>query len=151
MSNGSLDNLPWRHNIALLDKLKDPAKRLWYAEKTIENGWSQPVLVHHIEKLLHERQGKAITNFSNTLPSPQSDLAQSLLKDPYSFDFLTLAEDAHERHLEAGLLVHITELLTRSLPDNLKNDLPTIEELESEAAGVPFPEEEGTEKTNGES
>ena len=78
-------------------------------KKTIENGWSQPVLVHHIETQLHERQGKAITNLSNTLPSPQSDLAQSLLKDTYSFDFLTLAEDAHERHLEAGLLVHIRE------------------------------------------
>ena len=242
--------LPWRVNLALLDKLKDPGERLWYAQKAVENGWGQPVLVHQIETRLHDRQGKAVTNFAQTLPAPQSDLAQALLKDPYNFDFLTLGEDAHERHLEAGLLVHIqkfllelgqgfafigsqyeitvsdrdfridllfyhlklrcfvvidlkmrafepefagkmnfylsavddllrhegdapsigvilcktksatvaeyalrgmskpigvsthlTELLTRSLPDDLKNDFPTVEELESQAAAVPFPEE----------
>ncbi|MCX6369197.1 MAG: PDDEXK nuclease domain-containing protein [Armatimonadetes bacterium] len=103
--------LPWRQNIALLDKLKDPELRLWYAQKAVENGWSQPVLVHQIETLLHERQGRAVTNFASTLPAPQSDLAQALLKDPYNFDFLTLAPDAQERHLEAGLLVHIREFL----------------------------------------
>lgn len=241
--------LPWRQNIALLEKLKDPEMRLWYAQKAVENGWSQPVLVHQIETRLHERQGRAITNFAQTLPPPQSDLAQALLKDPYSFDFLTLSADAQERHLEAGLLVHIrefllelgqgfafvgsqyelsvggqdflidllfyhlklrcfividlkmrafepefagkmnfylsavddllrhpgdapslgvilcktknatvaeyalrdmnkpigvsthlTELLTRSLPESLQSDLPTIEELESKAAAVPYPE-----------
>jgi predicted nuclease of restriction endonuclease-like (RecB) superfamily len=103
--------LPWRQNIALLDKLKDSGERLWYAQKSIEHGWGQSVLVHQIETRLHERQGKAITNFSATLPAPQSDLAQALLKDPYSFDFLTLADDAHERHLEAGLVTHIREFL----------------------------------------
>ena len=241
--------LPWGQNITLLEKVKEEAVRVWYAEKVIENGWSRPVLTHQIETRLHERQGAAITNFAHTLPAPQSDLAQNLLKDPYNFDFLTLGEDAHERHLEAGLLTHIREfllelgqgfafvgsqypltvgqseffidllfyhlklrcfvvidlkmrafepefagkmnfylsaaddllrhegdapsigvilcktkdmtvaeyalrdvnkpigvsthltaLLTRSLPDNLRSDLPTIEELEAEAEAVPFPE-----------
>ncbi len=101
----------WRHNIAILDKLKNREDRLWYAQKTLENGWSQAVLIHQIETRLHERQGKAVTNFSNTLPAPQSDLARSLLKDPYNFDFLTLCADAQERHLESGLLTHIREFL----------------------------------------
>ena len=108
--------LPWRVNLALLDKLRDPDVRLWYAQKAVENGWGQPVLVHQIETKLHERQGKAVTNFAQTLPVPQSDLAQALLKDPYSFDFLTLGKDAQERHLEAGLLVHIREFLLELAP-----------------------------------
>ncbi len=108
---GVLGQLGWSHNITLLNKLEKSENRLWYAQKAKENGWSQSVLEHHIETRLHERQGKAITNFSNTLRSPHSDLAQGLLKDPYNFDFLTLGEDAYERHLEAGLLVHIREFL----------------------------------------
>ncbi|WP_395142766.1 YhcG family protein [Armatimonas sp.] len=246
----AVGQIPWGQNVVLLEKLKDVPTRLWYAQKAIENGWGRTVLEHQIETKLHERLGKAITNFAQTLPSPQSDLAQALLKDPYSFDFLTLAADAHERHLEAGLLVHIrefllelgqgfafvgsqypltvgeseffvdllfyhlklrcyvvidlkmrafepefagkmnfylsavddllrhtgdapslgvilcktknatvaeyalrdmskpigvsthlTELLTRSLPENLQSKLPTIEELEAQAGAVPFPEE----------
>ena len=65
----------------------------------------------HIEAKLFHRQGKAITNFQRTLPSPQSDRAQQLLKDPYNFDFLTLSKDAHERELEAGLVEHIRKFL----------------------------------------
>ena len=103
--------LPWGQNIVLLDKISDSTTRLWYARKTMENGWSRAVLEHQIETRLYERQGVAVTNFARTLPVPQSDLAQDLLKDPYNFDFLTLGEDAHERHLEAGLLVHIREFL----------------------------------------
>jgi predicted nuclease of restriction endonuclease-like (RecB) superfamily len=242
--------LSWSHNVLLINKLQDQTLRKWYAVKAVEHRWSLAVLEHQIETKLFDRQGKAITNFSNTLPAPQSDLARNLLKDPYNFDFLTLGADAHERHLEAGLLVHIrefllelgqgfafvgnqyplkvgeqeffidllfyhlnlrcfvvidlkmrafepefagkmnfylsavddqlrhpgdtqsigvvlcktrdatvaeyalrdvhkpigvsthlTELLTRSLPDNLKSELPSIEELESEAASVPYPEE----------
>lgn len=75
--------LPWRHNIALLDKVKTQEQRLWYAEKAIENGWSRDVLVWQIESNLFGRQGKAVTNFERTLPKPQSDLAQNLIKDPY--------------------------------------------------------------------
>ena len=80
--------IPWGHNILLLGKLKSPSKRLWYAIKTKELGWSRSVLVHQIESDLYGRQDKAITNFSETLPAPQSDLANQLLKDPYHLGFL---------------------------------------------------------------
>ena len=103
--------LPWGHNVRLLDYVKNREERLWYAEQAIQNGWSRNVLVMQIEGGLHRRQGKAITNFQTTLPKPQSDLAHQLLKDPYNFDFLTLSTEAHERDLERGLLVHIRQFL----------------------------------------
>ena len=103
--------LPWGHNIALLQKIAQPASRLWYAQTAVEHGWSRAVLIHQIESRLHERQGRAITNFKRTLPAAQSDLAQALLKDPYTFDFLGLADDAHERDLERGLLDHAQKFL----------------------------------------
>ncbi len=107
----AVGQIPWGHNVRLLDKLTDADARLWYARKTIENGWSRAVLELQIEARLRERQGKAITNFARTLPAPDSDLVQQTLKDPYNFDFLTLGEDAYERHLERGLLTHIREFL----------------------------------------
>jgi predicted nuclease of restriction endonuclease-like (RecB) superfamily len=94
-----------------LEKVKDPAQRLWYAAKTIEHGWSRTILTVQIENGLYGRQGKATTNFSATLPNPQSDLAQQSLKDPYLFDFLTLHDDAVERDLERGLVDHIQKFL----------------------------------------
>ena len=103
--------IPWFHNCILLDKVKEPGERLWYVQQTIQNGWSRNVLVMQIETNLHRRQGKAITNFQATLPSPQSDLAQQLLKDPYNFDFLTLAQEAQERDLVRGLLAHVQQFL----------------------------------------
>ena len=106
-----LAQLTWYHNIALLEKLSDPEQRLWYARSTVEYGWSRNVLVHQIESGLFQRQGKSITNFERTLPSPQSDLANQLLKDPYNFEFLTLQKDAAERELEKGLLAHIRAFL----------------------------------------
>ena len=106
-----ISELPWGHNRLLLTKLDTPAIRLWYAHKVIEHGWSRAVLTHHIETQLHKREGKAVTNFQRTLPSPQSDLAEQTLKDPYNFDFLTLHSDAHERDLEQGLLDHIQKFL----------------------------------------
>src|SRR6202044_448422 len=78
-------SLPWGHNVVLLQKLKDSVQRLWYASKTLEHGWSRAVLTVQIESGLFGRQGKALTNFSATLPQPQSDLAQQALKDPYLF------------------------------------------------------------------
>ncbi len=96
--------IPWGHNLQLLAKLKDPLQRLWYAQKAVQHGWSRATLVHQIELDLYGREGRAITNFPETLPAPKSDLAQQTLKDPYVFDFLTLAEDARERDLERGLL-----------------------------------------------
>src|SRR6185369_11382654 len=99
--------IPWGHNVRLLDLIKAPAERLWYVDQTIKHGWSRNVLVLQIESGLYLRQGKAVTNFQATLPAPQSDLAQQLLKDPYNFDFLTLTQDARERDLEQGLLDHL--------------------------------------------
>jgi predicted nuclease of restriction endonuclease-like (RecB) superfamily len=107
----ALAKLTWYHNITLIQKVKDPEERLWYAQQTVQNGWSRNVLVMQIEGGLYRRQGKALTNFGRTLPAPQSDLAQQLLKDPYNFDFLTLSQEAQERDLEAGLLEHIRKFL----------------------------------------
>ena len=106
-----VSQIPWGHNIVLFQKLKDPAQRLWYAQQTLQYGWSRNVLVHQIETGLHARQGQAVTNFERTLPAPQSDLARQLLKDPYTFDFLTLGQEAHERDLERGLLLHLRDFL----------------------------------------
>jgi hypothetical protein len=93
-------NIPWWHNIVLLSKLKNNEERLWYAQKAIENGWSRGMLETWITSKLHNRQGKAITNFKKTLPVPHSDMAQQSLKDPYLFDFLTLQEEHLERDKE---------------------------------------------------
>jgi predicted nuclease of restriction endonuclease-like (RecB) superfamily len=106
-----LAKLTWYHNIALIEKLPDREIRLWYAKKALEHGWSRNVLVHQIESQLHTRQGKAITNFADTLPSPQSDLAQQVLKDPYNFDFLMLHDEAVERDMEHGLLRCLRDFL----------------------------------------
>ena len=103
--------IPWFHNCILLDKVKDPVEREWYVCKALEHGWSRAVLDHQIDSDLYRRQGKAVTNFRRTLPPEQSDLAEQILKDPYNFDFLTLADDAHERELQRGLLAHIRRFL----------------------------------------
>jgi predicted nuclease of restriction endonuclease-like (RecB) superfamily len=99
--------IPWGHNVRLLDLVKDHDERLWYIHAAIDNGWSRNVLVLQIESGLYRRQGKAITNFQTTLPKSQSDLAQEILKDPYNFDFLTLTTEA----LEKGLLAHLRQFL----------------------------------------
>jgi predicted nuclease of restriction endonuclease-like (RecB) superfamily len=103
--------LPWGHHIRILDKVKDAEQRVWYIRAAYEHGWSRAILEHQIETDLYGRQGKALTNFTRTLPASDSDLAQQILKDPYNFDFLTLGADAHERHLERGLLEHIRAFL----------------------------------------
>ncbi len=103
--------IPWGHNVRLLDAVNDPISREWYIRKTVEHGWSRNVLALQLESRLFERQGRAPTNFERTLPAPQSDLAQQILKDPYSFDFLTLGDEAHERDLERGLLEHLRQFL----------------------------------------
>lgn len=103
--------LPWGHNQVLLDRVSDHTTRLWYAQAAAHFGWSRAVLVHQIETKLHQRQGRAITTFAQTLPAPESDLAQQVLKDPYNFDFLTLMPEARERDLERGLLNHLKDFL----------------------------------------
>jgi predicted nuclease of restriction endonuclease-like (RecB) superfamily len=106
-----LAQLPWYHQIALMDKLKTTEERRWYATRAIEHGWSRNVLVHQIETRLIDRQGSAVSNFSATLPEPQSELAQQTFKDPYVFDFLNLGTEAKERDIETALTRHITSFL----------------------------------------
>ncbi len=103
--------ITWYHNVTLLEKLSDAATRLWYARRAAQHGWSRNVLALQIDSALHERQGKAVTNFTQTLPPPQSDLAQQITKDPYLFDFLNLHDDANERAVELGLLEHVEKFL----------------------------------------
>ncbi len=103
--------IPWGHNILLMEKVKDLASRFWYMQQTIEHGWSRDLLGQMIKNNAHKRQGEAVTNFQQRLPSPQSDLARQLLKDPYLFDFLTLEEPFHERELETGLIRHLEKFL----------------------------------------
>ncbi|MCY7286164.1 MAG: PDDEXK nuclease domain-containing protein [Cyanobacteria bacterium CAN_BIN43] len=103
--------IPWFHNCTLLEKVKDPERRLWYIQQTIQNGWSRSALISQIDGSLYERLGAAQTNFGQTLPQPQSDLAQEMLKNPYNFDFLSLGEKSLERDLEHALVDHIRDFL----------------------------------------
>ncbi|MCO8122893.1 PDDEXK nuclease domain-containing protein [Stieleria sp. TO1_6] len=106
-----VSQIPWGHNIVLMQKLDGPEEAYFYVQKTIENNWSRAVLTHQIESDLHLREGQAIHNFEATLPEPESDLARQLLRDPYNFDFLTLTERHNERELEDGLIEHLTKFL----------------------------------------
>lgn len=95
----------------MLDKLDDPKTRLWYALKTIENGWSRNILAIQIGNRLHDRQGKAISNFDQVLPPADSDMAAQIFKDPYLFDFLGTADPRKEREVEQALVDHIQKFL----------------------------------------
>ncbi|HMH15872.1 MAG TPA: PDDEXK nuclease domain-containing protein [Edaphobacter sp.] len=103
--------LPWGHHMLLLDRTKDPATRLWYLHASIQNGWSRNILAHMLKGRIHEREGKVHTNFDRALPPAGSDMAEQILRDPYNFDFLTLADGFKERELERGLLIHLRDLL----------------------------------------
>lgn len=103
--------IPWGHNVVIITKIKNLHEQLWYAQKTIEYGWSRVMLQHWITANLYKREGKALTNFHKILPKPQSDLAHQSLKDPYLFDFLTLSKEHLEQELEQGLINHIQKFL----------------------------------------
>ena len=103
--------LPWGHNIVLMEKIKDLPTRLWYARQVINQSWSRDTLASMIKSRVHLRHGAAVTNFASRLPASQSELAVQLLKDPYIFDFLTLEEPFHERELETGLVRHLEKFL----------------------------------------
>ena len=103
--------LPWGHNIVLLQAVKSATEREWYARQVIDNGWSRSVLTHQIASNLFARQGRARTNFTRTLPATQSELAQQLMKDPYSFEFLALSPNLLERDLQRGLIEHVRALI----------------------------------------
>lgn len=103
--------IPWGHNLAIIAKCKQHDEALYYVQATQTHGWSRSVLVHQIESGLYQREGKAVTNFAQTLPAAQSDLARQMLKDPYKFDFFSLSREYTERELESGLVEHITQFL----------------------------------------
>lgn len=105
--------IPWGHNTALIEKVKDPVEREWYLQQTIEQGWSRNILIHQIESNLYARQVNQIKshNFYQALPSPQSELVEQALKDPYILDFLTLKQGAKERDLQNALLAKLRDFL----------------------------------------
>lgn len=105
--------IPWGHNLVLLDKASDPEERYWYLTACQKNGWSRAVLVHQIESGLYQRQVLAnkVSNFERRLPSPQSELAVQTMKDPYIFDFVPFKEDMVERDIEQALVRDVTKLL----------------------------------------
>ncbi len=103
--------IPWGHNIQIFTKVKNTQQAKFYIQQTIENGWSRDVLALQIKSDLYGRKGKSITNFYDTLPSPQSDLAQQTIKDPYTFDFLTMTQPYNERDIELQLIEHISKFL----------------------------------------
>ncbi|PKL44169.1 MAG: DUF1016 domain-containing protein [Candidatus Riflebacteria bacterium HGW-Riflebacteria-1] len=104
-------SLPWGHHGILITKVKDLDTRKWYMQAAIVNGWSRNILVMQIESAVHKRQGQVVSNFSERLPPPDSDMVQQTLKDPYLFDFLTLEAGFHERELETGLIAHLEKFL----------------------------------------
>jgi predicted nuclease of restriction endonuclease-like (RecB) superfamily len=103
--------LSWAHNVILLEKVKDPNARAWYAGSALENGWSRDILSLQIETGLYQRKGKAVSNFKKTLPSPQSDLVQQMTRDPYQFGFLSLSRRFREKEMETKLVTHVKDLL----------------------------------------
>ena len=106
-----VSQIPWGHNIMLMQKIKDHGIRLKYIQQTIAEGWTRDVLSAMIKSNWHERQGAVVSNFENTLPQAQSEYAKGLLKDPYLFDFFTLAEPFSERELETELIKHLEQFL----------------------------------------
>ena len=104
--------IPWGHHMFLIDKCKgDHQKAFFYVSKIIENNWSRAVMQNQVSVNLYEREGKAITNFAQTLPETQSDLAQAITKDPYNFDFLTMQEKFTEKELKDALLNDVSKFL----------------------------------------
>jgi predicted nuclease of restriction endonuclease-like (RecB) superfamily len=110
----AVSQLPWGHIIVLMQQVKDPDAREWYARSVLKNGTSRNVLLIQIEQNLYERQGKNShkkTNFNERLPLPQSNLATQLFKDPYDFRFLPVTEEAEELEIEKSMVNHISKLL----------------------------------------
>lgn len=106
-------SMPWGHHKLLIDKfLNEPQKALFYVHQTVLNGWSRNILHNFIDSSLYERQGKAISNFRDTLPDMDSDLAQELTKDPYNFAFTGITKPYNEHILKDALLNNITRFLT---------------------------------------
>ena len=111
ISQHPVARIPWGHIKVIITKIKDSKEALFYIQQTIENNWSRDTLALQIKTDLYARSAKAISNFKNTLPEPLSDLAQQTLKDPYIFDFMTLAAGFKEKDIEKQLVQHITKFL----------------------------------------
>lgn len=103
--------IPWGHNRLIISKTKDTDEALFYAQACIENGWSRDLLEVQIKNNYFLSKGKAISNFTQTLPPLQSQLAVESIRDPYHFDFLGLEDDALEREIENAMIQHITRFL----------------------------------------
>ncbi|HEY5342756.1 MAG TPA: PDDEXK nuclease domain-containing protein [Solirubrobacteraceae bacterium] len=107
----AVSKLPWGHNLELVYKLDDHDARLWYLAKTIEHGWSRKLLEHHIATRLHEREGRALTNFAQTLPAPESEMVQQIVHEDYNLEFLGVTNDVDERRLERSLVAEIERFM----------------------------------------
>lgn len=103
--------VPWKHHVDIFSKSKNLDEALFYINKTIENNWSRNTLESKISLGLYKSQGGAVTNFDNTLPQDQSNLAKEILKDPYNFGFLDIAEEHTEKELEEALEKNVTLFL----------------------------------------
>lgn len=103
--------IPWGHNLLIFTKSKDIKEAFFYINQTKENNWGRETLALQIKSNLYNRSGKALTNFKNTLPEPLSDLAQQTLKDPYTFDFMSMTKPFVERDIENQLIKHISKFL----------------------------------------
>ena len=107
-----LFSIPWGHHRHIMDKCsEEPTKAFYYVRKTMEEGWSREVMLIHMDANLYEREGKALTNFTRTLPAETSELAQELTKDPYSFAFTGITGKYNEGKLKDALLGNISQFL----------------------------------------
>ncbi len=106
-----ITKVSWSHNVALIQKIKDNELRYWYMQRTIEEGWGRDTLVEKIKQEVHKKEGKLISNFKAILPPTNSELVQQSFKDPYLFDFVTMAEPFRERELELNLVKHMEKFL----------------------------------------
>lgn len=107
-----LFRIPWGHHVQIINKCKDNLPQaLFFVQKTIENNWSRAVLLNFLDTDLFEREGKAITNFKTSLPTPNGDLAQQMTKDPYCFDFLSISKKYTEKELKDALMDNIQRFL----------------------------------------
>lgn len=107
-----LFSIPWGHHRYLIDRYSnEPEKALFYVKETIKNGWSRDMLLNFINTDMYEREGKALTNFTRTLPDETSELAQELTKDPYNFAFTGITGRYNEQKLKDALLNNISQFL----------------------------------------
>lgn len=104
--------IPWTHNTLILEKVKDPAIRFWYAQKAYEGDWVRSTLAQNINSQLYQREGSALSNFDRTLTIHEAKIVNKVIKDPYIFTFADIDEDAQEKDVEKRLLRSIRNFLS---------------------------------------